>query len=367
MKKTAILTFVNQLNYGGVLQAYALQQACKKLGYDVDQMDYWLEPDNAPLTGGRIKDRLIRFIKDLIKGRRPWLTEIRRYRTKRFLRDYIQFSSKTYHTPQELEKQQEYGRIIVGSDQVWNYLWSYYTKYFLLGKMTDSVERFSYAASMGFKDLPDEYLEEYRHTLNKFKMITVREAEGVEQIKQWTGRDAKLVLDPVLLLDQGDWQKLVKPYADKPYLFCYWLGDFSDEFLSKLIAFSEANMVDIHLLSNTRIHPPSSRVKLVQSAGPQEFVSEIANATGVITDSFHAMAFATIFQKPMRIVGESSEGRKGMTARLEGFMSRYGRVHLFSKTVGEFVIDFDIQSPCDDGCLYEDKAISFSLLQGMIN
>ena len=52
--KIAILTFHSQLNYGGVLQCWALQEAITKLGHDVKVLDRWLDPKNETLNGNRV-------------------------------------------------------------------------------------------------------------------------------------------------------------------------------------------------------------------------------------------------------------------------------------------------------------------------
>lgn len=334
--KVAILTLINQLNYGGILQAYALQKACLKMGIHADLVNYWLSPHNRNLTGEVFSIRFPRFLKDLLKGKKPWNMEIRRYRTKQFLKKSIQFSEKTYRNSSELANIKEYDLIIVGSDQVWNYKWHGDPNPFLLTKLDPKIIRTAYAASMGFKELPEEYLETYRAGISQFKLIGVRESEGVKQVKSWTGLDAECVLDPVLLLDKEDWQELVSPYQGKSYIFCYWLGNLTQDMINQLTTLACDKQQMIHLFTNSGTQVLTynkSLIKVIQNAGPQEFLSAIANSQGVLSDSFHAMLFATIFEKDMQIIGESHTDRKCMISRFENFTSQYFRSLVYQNNV----------------------------------
>lgn len=42
-KKVGLITLHRVVNYGSVLQAYALQEKIKELGYDIETIDYFPE------------------------------------------------------------------------------------------------------------------------------------------------------------------------------------------------------------------------------------------------------------------------------------------------------------------------------------
>ena len=112
--KIGILTFHNVLNYGAILQCYALQNVVKNLGHDTSVIGF--NPDEivapyrlyAPLS--RISSHLIK-LKSFV-----YLTLISRAYCKRksafksFLKKYIRLSN-----PKE-----SFDCIIYGSDQIWN-------------------------------------------------------------------------------------------------------------------------------------------------------------------------------------------------------------------------------------------------------
>jgi len=71
-------------------------------------------------------------------------------------------------------------------------------------------QRISYAASFGVDEILDEKKEVYAENLSLFKALSVREKRGAEIIKELTGRDAQVVLDPTMLLTSEQWSKVVK-------------------------------------------------------------------------------------------------------------------------------------------------------------
>ena len=90
--KIGILTFHSQLNYGGVLQCWALQTALEKMGHEVVVIDRWLSDDNYMLERGYDKFGVKEWMKFAVRA--PlWLGDmsqwLRVWRTKKFLRQNI--------------------------------------------------------------------------------------------------------------------------------------------------------------------------------------------------------------------------------------------------------------------------------------
>ena len=48
MKKLGILTFNRALNYGAILQAYAMKRVCEDLGFESHVVDYNKGTDDGP-------------------------------------------------------------------------------------------------------------------------------------------------------------------------------------------------------------------------------------------------------------------------------------------------------------------------------
>ena len=238
--KIGILTFHSQLNYGGVLQCWALQTVLEKLGHEVVVIDRWHNADNSLLERGYNKWNWRQWVKYWLRvllglgDLNPWL---RVRRTKRFLGKYLgkYLHLTQYHFVEWKDAPKELGvdMIVVGSDQVWHCgNWGDPRVYLLEG--ASQIPAVAYAASFGMVGLPtalgigargaEDVAAEpiYRRGLAKFKAISCREREGVEICREM-GLDARHVVDPTLLAwsNCGEVKSITHKGKD---LVCYFLS-----------------------------------------------------------------------------------------------------------------------------------------------
>ena len=346
--KIGILTFHSQLNYGGVLQCWALKTALEKMRHEVVVIDRWPNADNSQLERGYDKWGLRQWVKFWLRtvlglgDDKGWL---RVRRTKGFIRKRLNLTP--YHFVEWKDAPQDLGvdLIIVGSDQVWHCGDWGDPRVYLLGGVSH-VSAVAYAASFGFASLPQFVNErrddrtEARHLyvagMKRFAAISCREAEGVTLCEQ-LGASATHVLDPTLLLDVSDWRPLVRMRRTgvRKRLTCYFLSVDILTALPELLRFVEADNVEITVLLDSSLLSPlptnveklrrwwrllryrwSNRLKVFDGAGPCEFVSAIANADCVLSDSFHALMFSIAFEKNVRILKPQNEMRSKMFSRI---------------------------------------------------
>ncbi len=177
---------------------------------------------------------------------------------------------------------------IVGSDQVWNpdYL---RTRPFLLNVPNNSI-KIAYAASIGKEELNKDELDRFREALKDYKAISVRERSAKELLQPLTDKKVEVVLDPTLLLDKTEYEKLeTKPddiKENEKYVFCYILG--GREQMDAIKEFADKKGYKVLLFSD----------KSGSSYGIEEFLYLIHHAELICTDSFHACVFSFIFEKP---------------------------------------------------------------------
>lgn len=336
--KLGILTFHSQLNYGGVLQAFALQEALRENGYESTVIDRWLTPENRHLELGfldfSIKGK-VRFLLDLIVRVGQFSYLKRRLRTKRFLRANLRLSKPSFFDWNEVPRAAfDADAFIVGSDQVWHCGdWGNPRPYLLEG--APDIPAISYAASFGMRSIPEGMRGGYRAGFARFSAISCREAEGVKLVEQ-EGFSATHVVDPTLLLNRDQWYAFSKVKTDRK-LVCYLLQEDIPAVLPKLDCFAKEMKCTVRLYVNHLALPfPKNvpafkrwialnwmrtfgRVKLELAAGPKEFTDAHASAKWVLTDSFHSVMFSSIFDKNVRVIRPSSEMRKAMFARIEEF------------------------------------------------
>ncbi|MBM6691896.1 polysaccharide pyruvyl transferase family protein [Bifidobacterium pullorum subsp. saeculare] len=293
-----ILTFINTLNYGAELQAYALSKTLSNLGYPTRIINYECaavkERETHPLP--RIID---------IKNPRHFAGLLRRYfaffkrnkNFKRFNKKYISLGD-VIHNPQEILNQ--YPRIIVGSDQVWcPEITGYDLTFILPGHRQSNQKIISYAASFGDKPFPVKYKSEFSKAISQFNALSVREENGINILKSWNIDNAVVCVDPTLLLDQAQWNEIARPVkTPKCYVLAYVVSEREKTLHYAKQAARKLNAKLLYL--NAYDVRPIFGAKNVNSCAPDEFLSLIKNAKLVVTSSFHGLCFSILFNKQFR-------------------------------------------------------------------
>lgn len=317
--KIAILTQHFLLNYGGIIQNYALQQALIRLGHH----PLTLEHDTCYSTAWW----LLRCAKHLLKNRTLKGMPVRPvYKGRIGNKNFIRFVLANIRsvpvrdfTP-ELTRRYRIDAYIVGSDQVWRPAFNIGPR---LGNMfldfaTDDVRKISYAASFGTGrwEYTPEQEAQCRQLAQRFHAISVRERSAVKLCSDHLGVEAVHVLDPTLLLQQGDYLELVNDVTpSRPHIFVYSLvqGERLQQLANGLAA-----------KTALPITTKSAGDGVAKDDSIEAWIAEFRDAAYVLTDSFHGMVFAILFHKPFWIVQNSSGGNERYISLLTklGLMDR---------------------------------------------
>ena len=323
MKKLAIITLFDDINFGNKFQNYAAQIFFKSLNFDVYTITY-VESTHIHLTPKLLIKNIIHrmlFFTEFEKKRNNLIerNNQRRKYISGFSEQYIRTAPTVRYRHLPADFAQQYDYFITGSDQVWH-CWRDDTRelgYFLL-MFADRSQRLTIAPSFGFDAFPKKYLKIYKKGLEGFEHLSVREERGAELIKELTGKEATVLLDPTMLIDTSEWLKILKKpsqYVDDNYIFVYALGGFKGEVKKKTCKLADdfgLQVIDImDVDSDYYIH-----------TRPDEFLYWIHNARLVVTDSFHASVFSILFNIPF-VVTERSD-IKGMGSRLDTLFNKFG-------------------------------------------
>lgn len=291
--KIGILTHPLGVNYGGILQAYALSTFLRKQGHDVIVLN---RQSNLPLV-----KRLVKTI--LVALHHPRYNNPRYKHLVSFVKKYINYS-KPLSTDGQMSgfvKGNSMDAVIVGSDQVWRtrFAMCYGYNYFL-DFVPAGVRKLSYAASFGLSqwEYNNEQTQRIKQLLSEFKAISVREDEGVQLCKDNIGVVAEHVLDPTMLIHADDYQHITsKRLVEENYVFVYWLGSEDEKRKALESAKIEGKrIIDISL----RGSDPLMSI--------ENWLSYIKYADHVVTDSFHGCVFSILFQKQFTICANNSGG-----------------------------------------------------------
>ena len=344
--KIGILTLPLHVNYGGILQAYALQTVLTRLGHEPEVINtHFLDIFNRlpprwkrPLSYGKrtVKKVLIdrkTVIRREVKARHDYI--VMSQHTQQFIDKYIR--NHYVLSPSELQET-DFDCIVVGSDQIWRprfypKAWGEdKTNAFLAFAKGWNIRRIAYGASFGVDEweFPEEHGEEYAALAQLFDAVSVREDSGVALCRDHLGVAAEHVLDPTMLLSADDYKSLINAAGVPQHdgnMFCYVLD--KDEEKATLIdtIARERSLKPYHIndgmVNRTaplveRVHPPV-----------ETWLRAFADARFVVTDSFHGCVFSIIFGKPFVAIGNVERG----LSRMESLMRLFGlEDHLLTDT-----------------------------------
>ena len=313
--KIGILSFTStQNNYGQLLQCYALQTYLNLHGYDAMHIAY--SPDTSKIarlnSPGKVAEYLRSYFnwRSVVNKARKMISreDDNSRKFDEFRSNVMIFYPDKYKSIEELrERPPQVDALIAGSDQIWgSALSNPDTDAWFLKFGKENIKRISYAASIGRK-ISDADIPLFKKHLSNLDYVSVREA-GAREICERCGVEARVVLDPTLLLDAGNYEGLIdrcempKTAPHQPYMFAYILnvlfpkdinwGNFEEYAASK-----EYEVKPVYSSGYYSAYPIIPGHKPLMSTIP-EWLNLIRNASCVVTTSFHGVVFCVLFRRP---------------------------------------------------------------------
>lgn len=330
--KIGVVTISDYTNYGNRLQNYAVCRVLRtRFGCEAVSLEAGVE--KAFYDGhylGWLKDQIAaKCCMFPTLAEKKWGNNITRWANfQSWSRKHI--PTEHFYAASALPEtlNDRYDMFFAGSDQIWNYRFpgTKYDDFFLQFARAD--KRAAFSASFGVETIPNEWKQVYRDRLRGFAHLSVREDAGAAIIKDLIGRDVPVLVDPVMLLSREEWLRVSKkPRADisKPYILKYYLGDEAEE--ERIDRWAKENGYEVYELLNDKLPQ-------LYSAGPGEFISLIANASLVASDSFHCIAFSIIFRKPFVVYARRGAGDY-MTSRMDTLLDKFGFRHRWKHLLTE--------------------------------
>jgi hypothetical protein len=317
--KIGILTFHRVYNYGAVLQAYCTQKILDDLNIENEIIDFSVPKQKDYTDLYSTKNGLKRFLKTLllIPLHKKRLLRVRKFE---YFIENLNMSEETYYSSNELSKTNNfYDSFMVGSDQVWNVRKkAEFSDAYFLNFVEEGKYKFSYASSVGIADYND--LLPKKNLLSRFDAISCRESGGTQVLKKLTGKDVKNVLDPTLLVDKMQLDKITNECKKSGYLFYYSLDghDKKDRNIGILLFLCEKYNLKLKIL--TPEWPYHSCGEDLVDIGPEDFLGLIANADLVCTNSFHGTAISIKLNVPFFVL----EDKKSFDERKRSILLQLG-------------------------------------------
>ena len=318
MRKVGIITFHRALNYGALLQTYALQETLSNQGYETKIIDYRCDVIEQAYYFKSLFER--KGCKEILK----WILQGSSEKRKRkkfddFRNEYLNLTEIDYTNNTIGDSNDLFDTFITGSDQVWNYRAHDFDKNYFLTFVESNERKYSYAASIGLSDLPKEYITQYLDLLREFKVCSVREKQGADLLQRIGIENLRVDIDPTILFDKNQWidRMGLRRRKDK-YIFVYYfeLTNTMKLFVERLAMETGLKVVYV---GNAMRSPFTCKCVGLKTAGPVEFLDAIYNAEYVVTNSFHGVAFSIIFCKTFFV--ELLETDAAVNSRLINILS----------------------------------------------
>lgn len=329
--KLSILTQPLGKNYGGLLQAYALQLTLKRLDCSVETLNRYKSKSRK----SKFKLVIKKNIKEILV-----LMGLKRFKNKnnnpyvnleRFKEKFISVSPLIDSEKKLLSyySKNHFDAFIVGSDQVWRPQYSPKLSNFFLDfcdELNLKAKRIAYAASFGvdYKEFSAEEIASCRPLIQKFDAISVREMSGVDLLQDYFDVSSDLVFDPTLLLDSEDYEDIIERDAtgnkNSIGVMAYVLDMDAkkQELIGKI---SNILSEDTSYLMNkptAALEQKSSQGRVHPTVG--DWLNSFRSAKFIVTDSFHGCVFSIIFNKPFLVMGNKSRG----LARFKSLLKTFG-------------------------------------------
>lgn len=323
MKKIGLITFHRSNNCGSMLQAFALQQKLKDLGYDPTIIDFSSKGQRELYSimpsfflNGKFKKSQVKLWFLCIPYKKLLKKESLDYNY--FIDKYFILTKRKYLNNKSLcEETFKFDAYITGSDQVWNINCVDADDAYFLNFVKEG-RKIAYATSLGANDIkktssnPDKYV----NFLKTFNYISVREKNAVSQITTLSNRnDIQMHIDPTLFMTQKEWTDSIEignRLVKGEYIF-YYAFNYSKEVNNTVLKISQKYNLPVYIIDVKNWGARGLKnigFKLSPKFGPAAFINLIKYAKLVLTTSFHGTVFSVIFNKPFWYIESSMHNIK---------------------------------------------------------
>lgn len=344
--RIGLLTYHHSVNIGAMMQAYATCRALRELGHEVVIVDI-RQPE------GR-HSGITKLITDAVYLKRD--ADLRHFKDA-----FYPPMTRRYHSVEELRSDPPaVDCLLVGSDQTWNPdISKEMAMAYFLDFGPEDIRRVSYGSSFGIAEWPDGscLTLDVKAALSRFDSLSVRENTGKEILHDTFGVDGQLVVDPTMLFD--NYNEITDRIIPRNELICYKL-ERTPEFYGSIGAVKRMAGLPARLLNNSF---PVKGLRYTYPPGVKEWISRLAGAAMVLTDSFHGVVFSLLYKR--RFVAIKSNN--GKDSRIVDLMRAAGLQDRVFDSTGDLLNDDAWLLPIDysavESKLSEMRAHSWDYLK----
>ena len=363
-----------QINYGSKLQALATLRVMEELGQECKVIHYgkaglWFKIKSLPRIFDATfrQDKLEDWSRSHAYKKHPEVAPLLVQRRKLFKEydakyfDKYEIFGAYYSDIQKMAS--KFDAVVTCSDQLWSPA-GLGTNFYNLMFVPDEVMKISFASSFGVSQIPWYQKRATAKYLQRINYVSCRENRGAEIVKELTGRDVPVLMDPVFAFDKEQWGKLVpeEKVYNEPYIFCYFLGSniAYREAVKKFAEEKEMKIVFLKFLDQYVEYDENFGDITPFDVDPNKFLNILRGAEYVFTDSFHGCAFSILMGKQFVIFNRyASTSGASKNSRIDTVCGNLGlndrRVMADSNLVAVMDEDIDWKNVEEKTLVYRDR------------
>lgn len=318
-------------NYGAVLHSWAFQQYLKGLnGVEYTEVIDYTMPR---LEGQNLEKPLISLLKNThLKAFLRVIFVYRKYKERyekfyEFERNNMSISREKYTQETLNNAKLPYNVVICESDVIWShgFCGGHFDKSFFLAlDSMKNMKRIAYAPSMADATLEKGVENEFKELLTHLDYISCRESYEKYVIEKYTEKEVEYVLDPVMLLEENDYNKITaKPLIKEKYIVIYLPVDENKKLIQSAVEYAKTRGLKVIEISTKLKKNKEKDIITYATAGIEEFLSAIKYSEIVFTNSFHAICFSIIFNKQFYAFSRNYSGKVEDICKNFGLEDRY--------------------------------------------
>lgn len=333
--KTGIITFHAAINYGSVLQAFALQEYPTARGHDVSVIDFrskaqrQLYPSAISFSSRyNAKRTLSRIMRPFSGWKEIRMTATKHSAFSSFLERYLHQTPEKFFAEEDLRRYDwsSYGMLVSGSDQIWNLsAIDASPAYFL--DFVSGMKKIAYAPSAGPHPVSSGRaglgLSQARKFISDYSAVSVREKATADF---YSLGDAPVLPDPTVLHEADFYRSAECPLSGislpERYVLYYAPGRRSKA-AEMLADAASAGMLGKKAAA---VLPQQARIPVLSvgdgasclypefsvpvPCGPDGFLYLVDKASCTVGTSYHLMVFSMLFGKDFWCPDAASDSRK---------------------------------------------------------
>lgn len=301
--------YSEHMNYGAALHSYAFQKYLEKLGIPSVIIAYKpKELDNYNVKYPILNIKTIKSFRGYVSFLINWGLGF--FSNKRKFLKFQTFFNKFAHRTKQLYKYDELKSLVsienlcftdyvAESDVIWKLFREneFDDCFFLNFPAAKGKNKVAYSPTLASRRFTEKEKETFLDLVSEFSGISTREKQCAEYLSNILNKKIDWVLDPTLLLDAVDYEKIAVQPQEKNYVLLYNCMKNDHDMVIEARKYAAKNDKVLIEISNFYVNKFLYGHIVKTDVGIEEFLGYVSNAETIICNAFHGFCLSVVFKK----------------------------------------------------------------------